>query len=147
VAKVFVRQGILLQVIDRDLHQHHGAQKGVKSRLSCSLGGVYRLGGNNQPPAGQQADRQLFGEQEDGQQRGGLFNNYFSAITGHGNDSQAKELVRQCFLFTNHLLMCTRTKDGKLRLLEVSGATLWWVAPSLLCGVRSGAVGGPIRVR
>lgn len=31
-----------------------------------------------------------------------------------------KELVRQCFLFTNHLLLCTRTKDGKLRLLDVS---------------------------
>lgn len=33
---------------------------------------------------------------------------------------QTKELIRQCFLFTNHLLLCTRTKDGKLHLLEVS---------------------------
>lgn len=32
----------------------------------------------------------------------------------------SKELVRQCFLFTNHLLLCTRTKEGKLRLLDVS---------------------------
>lgn len=34
--------------------------------------------------------------------------------------SATKELIRQCFLFTNHLLLCTRTKDGKLHLLEVS---------------------------
>lgn len=34
-----------------------------------------------------------------------------------------KELIRQCFLFTNHLLLCTRTKDGKLHPLEVSSLT------------------------
>ena len=31
-----------------------------------------------------------------------------------------KELVRQCFLFSNHLLLCTRTSNGKLQLLDVS---------------------------
>lgn len=40
---------------------------------------------------------------------------------GQTGDGQAhNELVRQCFLFTNHLLLCTRTKEGKLELLEVS---------------------------
>ena len=30
-----------------------------------------------------------------------------------------KEIVRQCYLFTNHMLLCTRTSGGKLTLLEV----------------------------
>lgn len=29
-------------------------------------------------------------------------------------------LIRQCFLFTNYLLLCSRTKDGRLKLLDVS---------------------------
>lgn len=40
-----------------------------------------------------------------------------NATTG---TKRSDELIRQCFLFTNHLLLCTRTKDGKLHLLEVS---------------------------
>ncbi|GFY37855.1 ras-specific guanine nucleotide-releasing factor 2 [Trichonephila inaurata madagascariensis] len=31
------------------------------------------------------------------------------------------EVVRQCFLFTNHMLLCTRSTNGKLHLIEVSG--------------------------
>lgn len=30
-----------------------------------------------------------------------------------------KEIVRQCYLFTNYMLLCTRTSGGKLTLLEV----------------------------
>lgn len=30
-----------------------------------------------------------------------------------------KEVVRQCYLFTNHMLLCTRTSAGKLHLVEV----------------------------
>lgn len=47
--------------------------------------------------------------------------------SGQNADGQPRELVRQCFLFTNHLLLCTRTKEGKLELVEVS-----WAAPSRL---------------
>lgn len=32
-----------------------------------------------------------------------------------------KELVRQCYLFTNHMLLCTRTSAGKLHLVENIG--------------------------
>ncbi|XP_054160727.1 ras-specific guanine nucleotide-releasing factor 1-like [Oppia nitens] len=32
-----------------------------------------------------------------------------------------KEIVRQCYLFTNHMLLCTRTSGGKLTLLEGFG--------------------------
>jgi len=31
-----------------------------------------------------------------------------------------RDVVRQCFLFTNHMLMCTRASNGKLHLAEVS---------------------------
>lgn len=31
-----------------------------------------------------------------------------------------KEVVRQCYLFTNHMLLCNRTSAGKLHLVEVS---------------------------
>lgn len=31
-----------------------------------------------------------------------------------------KEVVRQCYLFSNHMLLCTRTSGGKLTLIEVS---------------------------
>lgn len=31
-----------------------------------------------------------------------------------------KEVVRQCYLFSNHMLICTRTSGGKLTLVEVS---------------------------
>lgn len=30
-----------------------------------------------------------------------------------------KEVVRQCYLFSNHMLLCTRTSGGKLTLVEV----------------------------
>jgi len=33
-----------------------------------------------------------------------------------------KEIVRQCYLFTNHMLLCTRTSGGKLNLLEVKSS-------------------------
>lgn len=55
--------------------------------------------------------------------------NYYPA-SGNDNHQNTKELIRQCFLFTNHLLLCTRTKDGKLHLLEVS------IAQHCLKGVR-----------
>ncbi|CAG2169107.1 unnamed protein product [Oppiella nova] len=32
-----------------------------------------------------------------------------------------KEIIRQCYLFTNHMLLCTRTSGGKLTLLEGIG--------------------------
>lgn len=35
--------------------------------------------------------------------------------------SSSNNLLRHCFLFTNHLILCVRSKDGKLQLLEVSG--------------------------
>lgn len=31
-----------------------------------------------------------------------------------------RDVVRQCFLFTNHMLLCTRASNGKLHLAEVS---------------------------
>lgn len=40
-----------------------------------------------------------------------------SNLSSHSNDNT---LSRHCFLFTNYLLLCVRTKDGKLQLLEVS---------------------------
>ena len=30
-----------------------------------------------------------------------------------------KEIVRQCFLFTNHMLLCNRDPYGKLNMIEV----------------------------
>lgn len=30
-----------------------------------------------------------------------------------------KEIVRQCFLFTNHLLLCNRASSGKLNMVDV----------------------------
>lgn len=115
-----MRQGILLQVVERDSH----AQKsGHKSSRSLAFGGVYRLGGGG-ASSGQQLQPIDCDDHQQRSHSGGLFNNYFASMTGHGqdHDKTAKELVRQCFLFTNHLLLCTRTKDGKLRLLEVSSS-------------------------
>lgn len=31
-----------------------------------------------------------------------------------------KEIMRQCYLFSNHMLLCTRTSGGKLSLVDVS---------------------------
>lgn len=31
-----------------------------------------------------------------------------------------KEILRQCYLFSNHMLVCTRTSGGKLSLVDVS---------------------------
>lgn len=31
-----------------------------------------------------------------------------------------KEMVRQCYLFSNHMLLCNRTSGGKLTLVPVS---------------------------
>lgn len=31
-----------------------------------------------------------------------------------------KEVPRQCFLFSNHILICVRASNGKLQLVEVS---------------------------
>lgn len=33
--------------------------------------------------------------------------------------SQSKEVARQCFLFSNHILLCNRASNGKLQLVEV----------------------------
>lgn len=33
--------------------------------------------------------------------------------------SGEKEVVRQCFLFTNHMLLCNRDSNGKLNMIEV----------------------------
>lgn len=41
-------------------------------------------------------------------------------IQAHRHQQQQQDSIRQCFLFTNHLLLCVRAKDGKLHLLEVS---------------------------
>lgn len=35
------------------------------------------------------------------------------------------EAVRQCYLFSNHMLLCTRTSGGKLTLIEVSHLRGW----------------------
>ncbi|KAG9510756.1 Ras-specific guanine nucleotide-releasing factor 2, partial [Fragariocoptes setiger] len=47
-----------------------------------------------------------------------LRSKFSSALQGR---NEPKEYVRQCFLFTNHLLLCTRTKDGKLHLVQDVG--------------------------
>lgn len=36
-----------------------------------------------------------------------------------GSFRNEKEVQRQCFLFSNHMLLCTRTSNGKLHLVEV----------------------------
>lgn len=116
INQVFVRQGILLQVVERE----PGDKKSAKSRLSS-------LGLHRAAPADGGGD-------ESNYKPTGLFANYFSSAPstgsgsgggggGGGHGEQTKELIRQCFLFTNHLLLCTRTKDGKLRLLDVSFAS------------------------
>ena len=38
-----------------------------------------------------------------------------------------KEIVRQCFLFTNHLLLCNRASSGKLNIVDVSLFLLGWM--------------------
>jgi hypothetical protein len=40
-----------------------------------------------------------------------------------GSLSLKKEGERQCFLFTKHFLICTRSSGGKLHLLKVSRGT------------------------
>ncbi|CAA3006359.1 ras-specific guanine nucleotide-releasing factor 2-like [Olea europaea subsp. europaea] len=148
VNQVFVRQGVLLQVDISSYYNHHHAgsnhhhHKSSKSRLSNSFG-VYRFGGGpigGSGSSGSGRAPQIAEAPESENHRGGLFNNYFASITGHhhhhssgvgggGNSSSSsnyhhagehRELVHQCFLFTNHLILCTRTKEGKLRLLEVN---------------------------
>lgn len=51
-------------------------------------------------------------------------NNNISSNSNNNNynnqDSRNFVLSRQCFLLNNYLLLCVRTKDGKLELLEVS---------------------------
>lgn len=41
-------------------------------------------------------------------------------VSSGGNKQENLVLSRQCFLFNDYLLLCVRTKDGKLQLLEVS---------------------------
>lgn len=40
--------------------------------------------------------------------------------------SSVKEVPRQCFLFSNHILLCVRASNGKLQLVEV-----WTSLPSI----------------
>lgn len=37
-----------------------------------------------------------------------------------GSFRSERDVVRQCFLFTNHMLLCTRASNGKLHLTEVN---------------------------
>lgn len=115
VNQVFVRQGILLQVVDDKAH------KSGRSRLSSlSVRGTTNLQQQLDADDHYQHLAQLAQRAQSGQQLNYLNHAYSSSHHQNQHDSQTKELVRQCFLFTNHLLLCTRTKDGKLRLLEVS---------------------------
>ena len=42
-------------------------------------------------------------------------------IVGSAKTEKEKEAVRQCFLFSNHLIMTTRTQAGRLHLVEGTG--------------------------
>lgn len=46
--------------------------------------------------------------------------NQLSTSSLSGKQHENLVLSRQCFLFNDYLLLCVRTKDGKLQLLEVS---------------------------
>ena len=52
----------------------------------------------------------------------GFFANFFFSIFTHflGRDKE-RESVRQCFLFSNHLILTSRTQGGKLHLVENVG--------------------------
>lgn len=128
---MFVRQGILLQALDKEPAATSGGwHKSGRSRLSSFA---------SRSAASQQQQLQLQLQQQLQQQTAQLQDdehyhltqlaqrstgsgplNYCHWLGAEGPGGQTKELIRQCFLFTNHLLLCTRTKEGKLRLLEVS---------------------------
>lgn len=38
-----------------------------------------------------------------------------------------KEIMRQCYLFSNHMLLCTRTSGGKLSLVDVSYPCFYFI--------------------
>lgn len=111
---VFVRQGILMQVVESG-----GKSSKSRSRLtSFAARHSHNQLFNRQD---QQHLQELYNQSSDRSQFGQLSGNSGWLPSEYLHHSyQSKELVRQCFLFTNHLLLCTRTKDGKLHLLEVS---------------------------
>jgi len=176
---VFVRQGILLQVVD-EAKTHKSCRSRLSSLASgyrnCSGGGGGASNGLASGPAANLVQANLYflqqqfdhnhshshghnhnhnQEQQASQtaasQPGAALSHLAQlaqrASSGHAlewtNQQQhhhqahhshsSKELVRQCFLFTNHLLLCTRTKEGKLRLLEVSSGHLVFLAKRQDC--------------
>lgn len=40
--------------------------------------------------------------------------------------SKGSDQVRQCYLFTNHMLLCNRTSAGKLHLIEGKNTHWMW---------------------
>lgn len=44
-----------------------------------------------------------------------------------------KEVVRQCFLFTNHMLLCNRDPNGKLNMIEVRRTIVWTILRYFSC--------------
>lgn len=100
---MFVRQGVLLQV---------SGPTGSKTRKTRSRLTSFTSRQVTRREVGE-FHAQLSQSYSGGSQRA-------ESSTGHYGEGLGKELIRQCFLFTNHLLLCTRTKDGKLMLLEVS---------------------------
>lgn len=47
----------------------------------------------------------------------------FQHLEPSNSTNFSSPMSRHCFLFSNYLLLCVRTKDGKLQLLEVSQKT------------------------
>lgn len=113
---VFVRQGILLQVIEMPCKASRSARSRLASFAARPSG--KSAGANCAPDCHTQVARTSSAALNSPAYH--LHHHHHHHHNQAHCDSQAKELVRQCFLFTNHLLLCTRTKDGKLHLLEVS---------------------------
>lgn len=137
---VFVRQGILLQVVEQPA-------KGGKSR-SRLASFASRSSNINSSPVNSSSKFQnddrfhqfnqqaIFSNLNNANSTGNIAAFSYQQQNVPDNQSQTTttttvpsssniattELIRQCFLFTNHLLLCTRTKDGKLHLLEVSNS-------------------------
>lgn len=115
--KVFVRQGILMQVVE----QHSSKGGKARSRLASFASRTPSNQKNQQFHHYQLNDLGHYAQMMYGSNNlDNRTQNYNSGNNINDNHQNTKELIRQCFLFTNHLLLCTRTKDGKLHLLEVS---------------------------
>ncbi|RWS29802.1 ras-specific guanine nucleotide-releasing factor 1-like protein [Leptotrombidium deliense] len=101
-----------LEELSRQMHDEVSETENIRKNLAIEriiIGGCDILLDVNQVFVRQGNVLQVMGGEKGKSQR--------SRLTSFKSE---KEIVRQCFLFTNHMLLCTRATNGKLNLVEVS---------------------------